>query len=65
MEENTIEVKKTCRIRNFLEREHTPLEKGIIIAAGFAAGLAAGLILSPAKGGIEISIGSHNGSDNR
>lgn len=61
MEENNIEVKKTCRIRRFFEREHTPVEKGLMIAAGFAAGLAAGLLLSPVKGGIEISVGSHNG----
>lgn len=61
MEENMVEVKTKCRLRRFLEREHTPFEKGMIIAAGFAAGLVTGMILSPAKGGIEISVGSHNG----
>ena len=60
---NTVEVKKPSRIRRFLEREHTPFEKGMMIAAGFVTGLAAGILLSPRKGGIEISIGSHNGTN--
>lgn len=69
-ETNVVETK--CPIRKFLRRNHTPLEKGLMIAGAFATGIAIGMILAPATDGIEISvarggintsIGSNNGSE--
>lgn len=58
---------KPCRIKAFLEREHTPAEKGVMAAAALLTGVAVGLLLAPATGGIhlELSIGSHNGCYNK
>ncbi len=58
---------RPCRIKAFLEREHTPAEKGVMAAAALLTGVALGLFLAPATDGIhlEISIGSHNGCYNR
>lgn len=55
-----------CRIREFFQREHTPAEKVVMVAAALAAGFAAGMLLSPVKNGIsfEVSVGSHNGCYN-
>lgn len=55
---------RPCRIKEFLERQHTPFEKGLMVAASMITGVLIGLALSPVKGGIEISIGSHNGCEN-
>lgn len=55
---------KPCKIKSFLERKHTPAEKALMISAGVLAGIAIGVVLSPIKGGIEVSIGSHNGCGN-
>lgn len=55
---------KPCKIKTFLERQHTPAEKGLIIVAGVLTGVLIGLAIAPATGGIEISVGSHNGSEN-
>ena len=55
----------SCKINSFLEREHTALEKGLMITGGLLAGLVIGLAIAPVTGGIEVSIGSHNGCDNQ
>ncbi len=57
---------KTCRLKQFLQKEHTPAEKGLLIGAAALAGAAAGILLFTVSGGIniEISIGSHNGCHN-
>lgn len=55
---------KPCKIKEFLQRPHTSLEKALMISAGVLAGVAIGFALSPIKGGIEVSIGSHNGCGN-
>lgn len=56
----------TCRLKRFLQKEHTPAEKAMLVSAAALIGAAAGLILFSASGGIniEISIGSHNGCHN-
>ncbi|MCI5689107.1 hypothetical protein AALA24_04915 [Anaerovoracaceae bacterium 42-11] len=56
----------TCRLKKFLQKEHTPAEKAILVSAAALVGAAAGIILFSASGGIniEISIGSHNGCHN-
>ena len=53
----------TCRLKRFLQKEHTPAEKAMLVSAAALIGAAAGIILFSASGGIniEISIGSHNG----
>ena len=69
-ETNVAETK--CPVKKFFRRHHTPLEKGLMVAGAFAAGIAVGMILAPATDGIEISvarggintnIGSNNGSE--
>ena len=56
----------TCRLKRFLQKEHTPAEKAMLVSAAALIGAAAGIILFSASGGIniEISIGSHNGCHN-
>ncbi len=56
----------TCRLKKFLQKEHTPAEKAMLVSAAALVGAAAGIILFSASGGIniEISIGSHNGCHN-
>ena len=56
----------TCRLKRFLQKEHTPAEKAMLVSAAALIGAAAGIILVSASGGIniEISIGSHNGCHN-
>lgn len=58
---------KPCRIKAFFNREHTPAEKGAMVAAALLAGVAVGMLLAPAASGIhmEVSIGSHNGCYNK
>ena len=55
----------SCKIKSFLDREHTAMEKGLMIAGGILTGLVIGLALAPVTNGIEVSIGSHNGCDNQ
>lgn len=55
---------RPCKIKAFFEREHTPLEKGMMVAAGVVTGIVIGLAISQVQGGIEVSIGSHNGCGN-
>jgi len=55
----------SCKIKAFLEREHSAMEKGLMIAGGLFTGLLIGLAIAPVTHGIEISIGSHNGCDNQ
>ena len=56
----------TCRLKRFLQKEHTPAEKAMLGSAAALIGAAAGISLFSASGGIniEISIGSHNGCHN-
>ncbi|MCI9477364.1 hypothetical protein AALA22_10330 [Anaerovoracaceae bacterium 41-7] len=56
----------TCRLKRFLQKEHTPAEKAMLVSAAALIGAATGIILFSASGGIniEISIGSHNGCHN-
>ena len=56
----------TCRLKKFLQKEHTPAERAMLVSAAALVGAAAGIILFSASGGIniEISIGSHNGCHN-
>lgn len=56
----------TCRLKKFLQKEHTPAEKAMLVSVAALVGAAAGIILFSASGGIniEISIGSHNGCHN-
>ncbi len=56
----------TCKLKRFLQKEHTPAEKAMLVSAAALVGAAAGIILFSASGGIniEISIGSHNGCHN-
>ena len=56
----------TCRLKRFLQKEHTPAEKAMLVSAAALIGAAEGIILFSASGGIniEISIGSHNGCHN-
>lgn len=55
---------KSCKIKSFFKRPHTPCETGLMVAAGVMAGVLIGLTLAPITNGIEISIGSHNGCGN-
>ena len=55
----------TCKVKAFLEREHSAMEKGLLITGGVLAGLLLGLAIAPVTHGIEVSIGSHNGCDNQ
>ena len=45
---------------------HTPIEKGLMVAAGLMTGIVIGMVISPVRGGIglEVSLGSHNGCGN-
>lgn len=58
--------KRPCRIKAFFQREHTPAEKGAMVAAALMTGVAVGMLLAPVSGGIhlELSLGSHNGCYN-
>lgn len=57
---------KPCRIKEFFNRDHTPAEKGVMVATALLTGVAVGLLLAPVTSGIhlELSIGSHNGCYN-
>ncbi|MFA9375265.1 MAG: hypothetical protein ACERKZ_00785 [Lachnotalea sp.] len=50
------------KIQNFLESEHTPLEKGLLILVGFFSGIIIGFIFSPIKKGVKLC--SENGNGN-
>ena len=67
--EDTVRKAQTvpCRIKAFFQREHTPAEKGAMVAAALLAGIAAGMLLAPVSSGIhlELSLGSHNGCYNK
>lgn len=67
--EDTVREAQTrpCRIKAFFQREHTPAEKGAMVAAALLAGVAVGVLLAPVSGGIhlEVSLGSHNGCYNK
>lgn len=65
-EENKAAPCRTCKFKEFFNKIHTPTEKILLAASAVLVGAAAGYILSPVKGGIniEISVGSHNGCGN-
>ena len=50
------------KVKTFFKRDHTPLEKGLMVATGVFAGIVIGVALSPLKGG--FALGSHNGCGN-
>ena len=54
----------TCRLKRFLQKEHTPAEKAMLVSAAALIGAAAGIISASGGINIEISIGSHNGCHN-
>ncbi|WP_419026046.1 hypothetical protein [Emergencia sp.] len=63
---NTAAACKPCKIKEFFNRQHTPIEKGLMVAAGLMTGIVIGMVISPVRGGIglEVSLGSHNGCGN-
>lgn len=50
------------KIQNFLEQEHTPLEKGLLISVALLSGIMIGFLFSPIKKGIKVC--SENGNGN-
>ena len=48
----------TCRLKRFLQKEHTPAEKAMLVSAAALIGAAAGIILFSASRGIENSLTS-------
>lgn len=42
---------KPCRIKEFFNRDHTPAEKGAMVAAALLTGVAVGLLLAPVTSG--------------
>lgn len=57
---------KVCKaggkVKAFFERQHTPLEKGLMVGSSILIGFVLGVLFSPIKKG--IAIGSHNGCEN-
>ena len=63
---NTAPACKPCKIKEFFNRQHTPIEKGLMVAGGLMAGIVIGMVISPIRVVIEleVSLGSHNGCGN-
>ncbi len=55
------------KVKEILQKEYTPLEKGLAVVCGFLMGIIAGFVLSPVKKGIMFGSknGCNNGSNNR
>ena len=60
---NTAPACKPCKIKEFFNRQHTPIEKGLMVAGGLMAGFVIVLVISPFRGviGVVVSLVSHNG----
>jgi hypothetical protein len=52
------------KIQCFLEQEHTPLEKALLIIVSLLSGLIIGMIFSPIKNGMKICSDNGNGNGN-
>lgn len=54
------------KMNDFLNQEHTPLEKGLLILVSLLSGILIGFLLSPVKNGISMwsDNGNHNGNNN-
>lgn len=50
------------KIQNFLEQEHTPLEKGLLISVALLAGIIIGFLAAPIKKGIQMWSDNGNGN---
>lgn len=55
-------MKYLTKIKTILEKEYTPLEKGLLIVVSFLFGIVLGFYFSPVKHGITMF--SHNGHHN-
>ena len=65
MDENKAGQKKIGKIekiKTFFVKEHTPLEKGLMVATALCTGIIIGFVASPIKRG--VAIGSNNGCEN-
>ncbi len=50
------------KIQIFLEQEHTPLEKGLLISVALLAGIIIGFLAAPIKKGIQMWSDNGNGN---
>ena len=50
------------KIQNFLNQEHTPLEKGLLISVALLSGIIIGFLAAPIKKGIKMWSDNGNGN---
>lgn len=50
------------KIQNFLNQEHTPLEKGLLISVALLSGIIIGFLAAPIKKGIKMCSDNGNGN---
>ena len=42
--------------KGIFNRQHTPIEKGLMVAGGLMAGIVIGMVISPIRGGIGLEV---------